>query len=84
MSNGHSQYFSDDIVGSGARVPTAGTLLHTTGRPSGGSGTTADAASKAGQSARLGMDRGDMRGLLPDLAGIAILVTALGSYGGFW
>ncbi len=33
---------------------------------------------------RLGLEPVDTRGLLPDLAGITILVTALGAYGGFW
>ncbi len=81
MSNGHSQYFSDDIMGDAAMAPAGRVLLHDAGRPSGRPG---DASSKAGQPVRLGVERGDMRGLLPDLAGIAVLVTALGAYGGFW
>ena len=85
MSNGHSPYFSDDsIVSSSAVLLTGGVLPHTSRRLAGGSGSAADTAQTAGLATRLGVERGDLKGLLPDLAGIAVLVTALGAYGGFW
>ncbi len=85
MSNGHSHYFGDAIVGSSAAMTARGAFLQTAEFPSKvSSGSAADGASKAEMSVRLGMEHGDVKGLLPDLAGIAVLVTALGAYGGFW
>ena len=83
MSNGHSNHFNDAIIG-GAAITAGGAFLQTADLPSEISSGRTAAAAKAEKPVRLGIERGDMRGLLPDLAGIAILVTALGTYGGFW
>jgi hypothetical protein len=85
MSNGRSQSFSHDSVVGSAAMPAGGAFLGSADFAVGvSSGIAADAASQAQKPVRLGMGHGDIRGLLPDLAGIAVLVTALGAYGGFW
>jgi hypothetical protein len=81
MSNGQHQFFGHDT--SVGQAVSAGTGAHRQGAaaPRAAAGTPPASLRK-----RLGIEvaPGDMRGLLPDLAGIAVLVTALGTYGGFW
>ncbi len=82
MSNVQHQLFGDVIVGNHLMPQQSGSSLHGM--------TPAQAASSPGTAEapplqkRLGLEPVDTRGLLPDLAGITILVTALGAYGGFW
>ncbi|HEX2554451.1 MAG TPA: hypothetical protein VHL98_12180 [Microvirga sp.] len=83
MSHVQQQLFGHTI-GSGPAVagPAASPLRVAGSAPA--SISVAAAAEAPSIQKRLGLDLGDKRGLLPDIAGVAVLVTALGSYGGFW
>lgn len=79
MSNVQHQVFGDVSIAHHPMRQRGGSSLHSIAAAPAPGGPEAAALPK-----RLGLEAGDTRGLLPDLAGIAILVAALGAYGGFW
>jgi hypothetical protein len=81
MSNVQHQVFGHTTVVNAAVPSNGGASLQTAAAPP---AQAAAAAPSLLKRAGVAVAPDDMRGLLPDIAGIAVLVTALGAYGGFW